>query len=455
MIEFLPYYGYNFFFEWLLLVTHHTAAVWFVAYTVGKEQIMATQLERAVRNEITPEMQAVAQDEQFAPEQIREWVAEGTVVIPKNIHRQSCDAVGIGETLSTKINANIGTSQKHPEIENEIEKLRVALDSGSDAVMDLSTGGDLTSIRNTILNMSPKPVGTVPIYEMMVRSKTFDINLYLDIIRQQAEQGVDFFTIHAGIRKNHIPLIEKRLMGVVSRGGAYLVQYMRRSGNDNPLYERYDDILAICREHDVTISLGDGLRPGCINDATDEAQIEELKVLGQLAQRSRDAGVQVMIEGPGHVPLHQIQQNMELKKQYAGTTPFYVLGPLVTDLAVGYDHISGAIGGTLAAYYGASFLCYLTPREHLGLPDLEDVREGVIASRIAAHAADLARGKPGTLERNNALSRARLAFDWERQFELALDPEKARERRESATDKEGDVCSMCGEFCSMKVSHES
>lgn len=415
---------------------------------------MSTQLQRALRGEISDDMKAVALSEQCNPEQIRDWIADGTVVIPKNIHHTTAEAVGIGEPLLTKINANIGTSPKHPEIQNELQKLDVCIEAGADAVMDLSTGGDLTAIRAELLRHCTKPLGTVPIYELMVRSKNFDIELYLDIIRAQAEQGVDFFTIHAGLLNAHLPAIEKRLMGVVSRGGAFLVRYMRQTGNENPLYERYDDLLEICREHDVTISLGDGLRPGCINDATDEAQIAELKVLGELAQRSRDAGVQVMIEGPGHVPLHQIQENMELKKKYAGTTPFYVLGPLVTDIAVGYDHICGAIGGTLAAYHGASFLCYLTPREHLGLPDLNDVREGIIASRIAAHAADLARGKPGTVERNAALSKARCSFDWERQFELALDPKKARERKESATDSDSDVCSMCGEYCSMKVSHD-
>lgn len=417
---------------------------------------MTTQLQSARAGRITPAMEAVARAEQMNAQDIMQLVAAGDVVIPINNHRSGITPVGIGEALRTKVNANIGTSQAYPDIEPEIEKLEVALEVGSDAVMDLSTGGDLFAIRQTILERCTVPLGTVPIYELMVRHKAnFSIEKYLAIIDEQARQGVDFFTIHAGLLKEHIPAIENRLMGVVSRGGAYLVSYMRRTGNQNPLYERFDDILAICAEHDVTISLGDGLRPGCIADATDDAQISELKVLGELAQRCRDAGVQVMIEGPGHVPLDQIKENMDLKKKYAGSTPFYVLGPLVTDVAPGYDHICGAIGGTLAAYWGASFLCYLTPREHLGLPTTADVREGVIASRIAAHAADVARGKQGARQWDIAMSKARLAFDWDRQFELAIDPQKARERKDASkggTDEK--VCSMCGDYCSMKLNQE-
>ena len=358
---------------------------------------MTTQLEAARNGIITPAMETVAKREHVQPQEIRQFVADGSVVIPVNTGRtEAITPIGIGEALSTKINANIGTSQSYPEVTYEIEKLDVALSVGADAIMDLSTGGDLYTIRKAILERCKVPVGTVPIYELMVRHKAdFSIDKFLDILTEQAQQGVDFFTIHSGILKKHIADIDNRLMGVVSRGGAYLVSLMKRTGKENPLYDRFDDILKICREYDVTVSLGDGLRPGCINDATDKAQISELEVLGALAQRCREAGVQVMIEGPGHVPFHQIQENMELKKKYAGSTPFYVLGPLVTDVAPGYDHICGAIGGTLAAYCGASFLCYLTPREHLGLPTVNDVREGVVASRIAAHAADLARGKAG------------------------------------------------------------
>ncbi|MDX9703855.1 MAG: phosphomethylpyrimidine synthase ThiC [Candidatus Auribacterota bacterium] len=419
---------------------------------------MTTQLEAARDGVITKAMEAVAQKEGFTPQEIRSLVADGSVVIPVNTRRlQTVNPIGIGERLLTKINANIGTSQSYPEVEYEIEKLEIALCAGADAVMDLSTGGDLHAIRQAILDRCSVPVGTVPIYELMVKHKAdFSIEKYLDIIRDQAQQGVDFFTIHAGVLRSHIADINNRLMGVVSRGGAYLVSFMKRTGQENPLYERFDDILEICRTYDVTISLGDGLRPGCINDATDRAQISELEVLGVLANRCREAGVQVMIEGPGHVPLDQIQRNMELKTQFAGSTPFYVLGPLVTDVAPGYDHICGAIGGTLAAYWGASFLCYLTPREHLGLPTVTDVREGVVASRIAAHAADLARGKAGARQWDNAMAKARIDFDWEKQFELAIDPQKARERKDTARGSDSvNVCSMCGDYCSMKLTRES
>ncbi len=416
---------------------------------------MSTQLDYAKKGEITKEMERVAEEEGFSPEEICRFVAEGEVVIPKNILHKNIDAVGIGEKLKTKVNANIGTSQGRRTLDGELAKLRVAIKVGADAVMDLSTGGNLTEIRDKILSVSSKPVGTVPIYEMMVSSDVFDINQFLSILKQQARQGVDFFTIHSGIKMEHIPMLEKRLMKVVSRGGAYLFRLMKNSNRENPLYTNYDKILEICREYDVTLSLGDGLRPGCIHDATDEAQISELIVLGELAQRARDAGVQVMIEGPGHVPLNQIKENMDLKKKYAGKTPFYVLGPLVTDIAMGYDHICGAIGGALAATYGASFLCYVTPREHLGLPDEKDVRDGVIASKIAAHAADIATGKNGALERNKRLSEARMNFDWDEQFNLAIDPEKAENRKEACDGANDDkVCSMCGDFCSMKVSQE-
>ena len=416
---------------------------------------MSTQLDYAKAGKITKEMEEVALEEHFSPEEIRCFVADGEVVIPKNILRKNIDAVGIGEKLKTKVNANIGTSQGRKTLDAEIAKLHTAIKVGADAVMDLSTGGNLTEIRNKILSLSSKPVGTVPIYEMMVSSDEFSIDKFLDILTQQAKQGVDFFTIHSGIKMEHIPMLEKRLMKVVSRGGAYLFKLMKNTNQENPLYTHYDKILKICSEYDVTLSLGDGLRPGCIHDATDEAQISELIELGKLAQRARDAGVQVMIEGPGHVPLNQIKENMDLKTKYAGKTPFYVLGPLVTDIAMGYDHICGAIGGALAATYGASFLCYVTPREHLGLPDEKDVRDGVIASKIAAHAADIATGKKGAMERNNRISKARMNFDWDEQFNLAIDPEKAEKRREACDGADDDkVCSMCGDFCSMKISQE-
>jgi len=412
---------------------------------------MPTQLTMAHNGIITPEMMIAAEQENMDPVHIKCLVEQGEAVIIKNrVH--NVRPLAVGEKLKTKVNANIGTSQAHPEIENEIEKLHRAISAGADAVMDLSTGGDLNAIREKILELSSVPVGTVPIYELMVSGKELAIDNYIDIIKRQAQQGVDFFTVHAGIKKEHLPYIEHRLMGVVSRGGAALTAYIKNTGRENPLYEYYDKILEVCLEYDVTVSLGDGLRPGCINDATDTAQIRELETLGELARRTRDAGVQVMIEGPGHIPLNQIKENLDLKKKYAGKTPFYVLGPLVTDLAAGHDHICGAIGGALAAYYGASFLCYVTPREHLGLPDPEDVREGVIASRIAAHAADLALGKKGFSEKDNRLSKARAEFDWETEFCMSIDPEKARARKESCKNADYRVCSMCGDYCSMKIS---
>ena len=417
---------------------------------------MITQLELARAGKTTTEMEMVAAVEGFTGEEIRKFVAEGTVVIPKNINHSTIKPIGIGEPLKTKVNANIGTSQGYPEPDREFEKLEVLLEAGADAVMDLSTGGDLSYIRQKLIEKTNRPIGTVPIYESMVRYKAnFKIENYLEIIEDQAKQGVDFFTIHAGVKLDHIPYVDKRLMGVVSRGGAYLVSYMKRTKQENPLFVHYDEILDICRQYDVTMSLGDGLRPGCLDDATDEAQIAELKVLGDLAERAREKGVQVMIEGPGHIPLHEIKENMDLKKKYAGTTPFYVLGPLVTDVAPGYDHICGAIGGTLAAYYGASFLCYVTPREHLGLPDSKDVRDGVIASRIAAHAADLALNKKGSRQWDTLMSTARVEFDWEREFELAMDPKTAREKRDECKGADDQkVCSMCGDYCSMKVARD-
>ncbi|MCD6460124.1 phosphomethylpyrimidine synthase ThiC [bacterium] len=414
-----------------------------------------TQLEFARAGKTTAEMSMVAAVEGFTGEEIRKFIADGTVVIPKNINHKNIKPIGIGEPLKTKVNANIGTSQGYPDPEREFEKLEVLLEAGADAVMDLSTGGDLSYIREKLIEKTNRPIGTVPIYESMVHYKAdFQIEKFFDILTAQAKQGVDFFTIHSGVKLEHIPYINKRLMGVVSRGGAYLVSYMKRTKQENPLYVHYDKILDICRQYDVTLSLGDGLRPGCIDDATDEAQLAELKVLGTLAQRAREKGVQVMIEGPGHIPLHQIKENMELKKKYAGSTPFYVLGPLVTDIAPGYDHICGAVGATIAAFYGASFLCYVTPREHLGLPDKQDVKDGVIASRIAAHAADLALNKHGARQWDTLMSKARVEFDWEREFELSIDPKKTREKKDDCNGADKKVCSMCGDYCSMKITQE-
>ncbi|MCB1196031.1 phosphomethylpyrimidine synthase ThiC [bacterium] len=418
---------------------------------------MATQIEHAKNGVITPQMEYVAREEHFSPEQIRQWMASGDMIIPMNVNHMHIIPTGIGEDLLTKVNANIGASQKHPTVEGELEKLDVALKAGTHAVMDLSTGGDLTKIREALLAKTTRPLGTVPIYEYMTqKTGEFDIEEYLQILIRQAQQGVDYFTIHAGVLLEHLPLIRTRLTSVVSRGGAYIANWMHRHHKQNPLYTHFDRILEICHEYDVTISLGDALRPGSIHDATDDAQIAELIVLGKLAQRCRDANVQVMIEGPGHVPLHQIKENLDLKKQYCGKTPFYVLGPLVTDVAPGYDHITGAIGASLAAQYGTAMLCYITPREHLGLPDAKDVHEGVIAFRIAAHAGDLANGKQGQLEWCNELSKARFQFNWGKQLALSIDPPRARQLVDIYTDHDLSVppCSMCGDFCSMAESQK-
>jgi phosphomethylpyrimidine synthase len=323
--------------------------------------------------------------------------------------------------------------------------------------MDLSTGGDIHAMRKMIINASKVPIGTVPVYEAIVRCP--DVALlteddFLDSIRMHIADGVDFITVHCGITRKCIPLLESRIMGVVSRGGSFLIKWMLHHGKENPLYTRYDEILDMAKQHDVVLSLGDGLRPGCLADATDKAQIAELKTLGKLSARAQAKGVQVMIEGPGHVPLHMIKKNMDLQKKYCNNAPFYVLGPLVTDCSPGYDHLTGAIGGALAAYYGADFLCYLTPKEHLGLPDIQDVIDGVIASKIAAHAADIARGIPGARDRDDAMSRARSNLDWESMYNISFNPEKSRAiRKETGKDGE-DVCTMCGDFCSAKINKE-
>ena len=416
---------------------------------------MATQMEHAKNGIITPQMEYVAKEENFSPEQIRQWVADGDVIIPINVNHMHIIPTGIGEDLLTKVNANIGAAQKHPTIDGEFEKLDVALKAGTHTVMDLSTGGDLTEIREMMLAKTTRPLGTVPIYEYMtLKIEDFDIEGYLDVLRRQAQQGVDYFTIHAGILIEHLPLVRGRITSIVSRGGAYLANWMHTHKKQNPLYTHFDKILEICHEYDVTISLGDALRPGCTHDATDAAQIAELKTLGELADRCHEANVQVMIEGPGHVPLNQIKENLDLKKKYCGKVPFYVLGPLVTDVAPGYDHITGAIGATFAAYHGTALLCYITPREHLGLPDAKDVHEGVIAFRIAAHAGDLANGKQGQQEWCDELSKARFEFNWGKQLTLAIDPPRARQLVDIYTDNDLTVppCSMCGDFCSMATS---
>lgn len=421
-----------------------------------------TQLQAAQQGLITDAMRTVATTENIDSEVLRTAIAKGSVVIPRNPHHTHCEAVGVGRLLSTKINANLGRSMTHSGKGDELDKLAIALAAGADFVMDLSVGKDVKSIRQGMLDASPKPLGTVPIYETISRLKgdipQMDPSLLLTVIREQAEQGVDFMTLHAGLRLQHIPIAMKRKMGIVSRGGAIMAEWMMEHHAENPLYRHWDEILAILVEHDVTVSLGDGLRPGCLADASDEAQFAELEVLGELVERCRARGVQVMVEGPGHIPFHQIQMNMEREAIICKEAPFYVLGPVVTDIAPGYDHITSAIGATAAATYGASLLCYVTPAEHLGLPDSEEVHSGCIAYKIAAHAGDVARGLPGAQNRDDAMSDARRDFDWERQFALSLDPIRARQRwlktRASADIAHGDDhCSMCGkEFCAVRTS---
>jgi len=427
-----------------------------------------TQMAKARLNIITPEIAAVAKAELLDAEVIRAGVAEGTIVIPANINHRNLVPIGIGRKLKTKINANIGNSALASCPKEELEKLRYALKYGADTVMDLSTGGGIVQIRQAIIGHSPAPIGTVPLYEMLARCEKIENltdELLLSVIEEQAAQGVDYMTIHAGLLKAQIPAAKQRLLRIVSRGGSILASWMQKFDRENPFYTRFDDILKICQKYDVTLSLGDGMRPGCLADASDEAQFAELTVLGELVQRCRAAGVQAMVEGPGHIPFHQIEMNMKREREVCQDAPFYILGPVVIDCAPGYDHITSAIGATMGAYSGAAMLCYVTPKEHLGLPNARDVRDGVIAYKIAAHAADVALGKPGAIDRDNAISKARADFDWEKQFELALDPDKAREfRNEALAERDlpadhphGDerFCTMCGpNFCSMRISKE-
>lgn len=413
-------------------------------------------------------MRQVAESEYLEPEFIRLEVAAGHIVIPANINHKHLHPIGIGKSLRTKINANIGNSSLTSCPKMEVVKLKAALKYGADTVMDLSTGDKINEIRQSIIAGSTAPIGTVPIYEalsLVQDPMDLNIELLLEVVERQAEQGVDYMTIHAGLLKDHVPLAMKRLMKIVSRGGAVTAKWMRHHDKENPFYENFDRLLDICVKYDVTLSLGDGLRPGCLADASDEAQFGELAIIGELVGRCRDAGVQVMVEGPGHVPLDQIEMNMRKEDELCDGAPFYILGPVVTDCAPGYDHITSAIGGTLGAFYGASMLCYVTPKEHLGLPNSEDVRNGVIAYKIAAHAADIALKRPHARERDDAISKARISFNWEKQFELALDPDRAREFRKEALDEQAkphidgientDFCTMCGpKYCSMKISSE-
>src|SRR5512136_1103651 len=418
-----------------------------------------TQLHLARQCTISEEMSRVAARERLPAELVRAEVARGRMVIPANLKHPELDPIGIGIAATCKINANIGNSAVTSDAKHELEKLRLCLKHGADTVMDLSTGGNIPGIREAIIRASPIPVGTVPIYECLVHvDDVADLTprILLDIIEKQAQQGVDYMTIHAGLLRDHIPLAARRVTGIVSRGGALMAQWMLSNKKENPLFTAFDEICEIFKRYDVTFSLGDGLRPGCLADASDEAQFAELKVLGDLTRRAWKHDVQVMVEGPGHVPLDQIPMNMERERELCDEAPFYVLGPLVTDIAPGYDHITSAIGAAVAAQHGAAMLCYVTPKEHLGLPDLEDVRQGIIAYKIAAHAADVARHRPGARDRDDALSRARYAFDWNRQFELSLDPETARAMHDETLPheafKSAEFCSMCGpKFCSMKI----
>jgi len=418
-----------------------------------------TQLELARDGIVSPQMVRVAQREKVEAEFIRQGLLKGTIVIPANIKHSNLVPCGIGQGLKTKVNANIGTSSDFGNIDTELEKLRVAIDSGADTVMDLSTGGDISAIRRAIIAASPLSVGTVPIYQAGIEAiDRYDaiVKMTADdlfaVIEEHARDGVDFITVHCGVTQSAIARLKQqgRVTDVVSRGGAFLIGWILYNERENPLYEYYDRLLEIAREFDVTLSLGDGMRPGSLADATDRAQVEELLIIGELVQRAQQAGVQVMVEGPGHLPLNQIETNVQLQKAICKGAPFYVLGPLVTDIAAGYDHITGAIGGAIAAAAGTDFLCYVTPAEHLSLPDPEDVRQGVIASRIAAHAGDIVKGVKDAEQWDREMSLARKRLDWEEQARLSLDPQRSR-RVHSKHSSAGTACSMCGEYCAMEL----
>ncbi|HEY3926889.1 MAG TPA: phosphomethylpyrimidine synthase ThiC [Candidatus Koribacter sp.] len=419
-----------------------------------------SQMHFARKGLVTEEMLYVAERERVSPEVIRTEVAEGRMIIPANINHPELEPMAIGIESKCKINANIGNSAVTSDIETELKKLHTSVHHGADTVMDLSTGGDIHEIREAILRHSPVPIGTVPIYEAVSRVKRIEdltADLMLEVIEEQAQQGVDYMTIHAGVLIQYLPLVANRITGIVSRGGAILAQWMAHHHKQNFLYERFDDITKVLKKYDVSYSLGDGLRPGSIADASDEAQFAELKTLGELTTKAWEHDVQVMIEGPGHVPLDKIKEQVDKEVELCHGAPFYTLGPLVIDIAPGYDHITSAIGAALIGWHGASMLCYVTPKEHLGLPNEKDVKDGIIAYKIAAHAADVARHRPGAQDRDNALSHARYTFDWEAQFNLSLDPETARSMHDEtlpdAYYKEAAFCSMCGpKFCSMNYS---
>jgi phosphomethylpyrimidine synthase len=420
-----------------------------------------TLKELAKEGVITPEMEACAKAEGVSPDYIREGIAQGTIVLCKNKKSNLAKPCAIGKGLKTKVNVNIGTSKDRVNIEEELKKLEIAIRYGADAVMDLSTGGDLDEIRRVIRENCPVPLGTVPIYQAAIEAVEIHkksmvqmtVSEIFKVIEKQAEQGVDFMTVHCGITREGLERLKnkERVLGVVSRGGSFIIEWMVYNNKENPLYEYFDELLEIARTYDVTLSLGDGLRPGCLADATDAPQIHELIILGELTLRAWDKGVQVMIEGPGHVPINQVEANVLLQKRLCHGAPFYVLGPLPTDIAPGYDHLVSAIGGAIAGSAGADFLCYVTPAEHLRLPTLEDVKEGLIAGKIAAHIADLAKGVKGAWEWDLEMAKARAELDWEKQIELSIDPEKARKYRMEGGISRSKACTMCGEYCAIKV----
>jgi phosphomethylpyrimidine synthase len=431
---------------------------------INQRSFLMTQLESARKGVITPEMDFVARREDLDPELIRAEVARGRLVIPANVNhlKKRLEPMGIGVATACKINANIGNSAVTGTVEDELEKLHTAVHLGSDTVMDLSTGGKIDEIRQAIIDASPVPIGTVPIYQIIQNVKDpADITprQMLDMVEHQAKQGVDYMTIHAGVLQRYLPMTTKRITGIVSRGGSLMGAWMIAHHQENPWYTHFDELCEIMRAYDVTFSLGDGLRPGCLADANDEAQFAELKTLGELTLKAWEHGCQVMIEGPGHIPMHLVKMNVEKERELCHEAPFYVLGPLVTDIAPGYDHITSAIGAALAGEAGAAMLCYVTPKEHLGLPNKDDVRQGVIAYKIAAHAADIARGRKNARVRDDELSKARFEFDWKRQFELSLDPETAQRMHDETLPQEvfksAKFCSMCGpKFCSMRITQD-
>ena len=419
-----------------------------------------TQMHFAREGQVTDAMRHVAQVEKLDPELIRNEIAAGRLIIPANVNHSEVRPTGIGLAVSCKINANIANSSVTSDIQEELKKLEICVKHGADTAMDLSTGGEIPRIREAILRASPLPIGTVPIYEAVQRvPRVEDLTeeMIFRVIEEQARQGVDYMTVHVGVLREYLPLVQHRVTGIVSRGGSLMAQWMLAHGRENPLYTGFERLCEIFKRHDVSFSFGDGLRPGCLADASDEAQFAELKTLGELTLKAWEHDVQVMIEGPGHVPMDQLEMNVRKQQELCHGAPFYTLGPLVTDIAPGYDHITSAIGAAMVGWYGSSLLCYVTPKEHLGLPNAEDVRQGIIAYKIAAHAADVARHRPGARDRDDALSRARFSFDWNKQFELSLDPERAREYHDEALPhagyKSAAFCSMCGpKFCSMHIS---